>query len=292
MGNPPHRRAAPKTVRGRWRHEQARRGADGRLVRRSARSRWSAAPRSRRRCGDAGYDGAPIDVTRDAARLARPARRRARTSSSTRCTAAAARTARIQGAARHPGHPLHPFRRCWPRRSPWTSRRPSCVFDARRHSGGRSTSSSTARRWPAGDPMPRPYVIKPLNEGSSVGVRIVRDGDDLAPLGRRLDLRRRPVMVERFIPGRELTVAVMGDRPLAVTEITTDRGFYDYDAKYAPGGSRHVVPAQVRARRLRRGDGARRPRASGARLPRRLPRRSPLRRPSGSTCSRSTPSRA
>jgi D-alanine-D-alanine ligase len=53
------------------------------------------------------------------------------------------------------------------------------------------------------------------------------------------------VMVERFIAGREFTVAVMGDRPLAVTEITTDRGFYDYDAKYAPGGSRHVVPAQV-----------------------------------------------
>ena len=53
------------------------------------------------------------------------------------------------------------------------------------------------------------------------------------------------VMVERFVPGREFTVAVMGCRPLAVTEITTGRGFYDYDAKYAPGGSRHVVPAQV-----------------------------------------------
>ena len=96
----------------------------------------------------------------------------------------------------------------------------------------------------AGDPMPRPYVIKPLNEGSSVGVRIVRNGDNLRPLNGGWDFGAE-VMIERFIPGREFTVAVMGDRPLAVTEITTDRGFYDYDAKYAPGGSRHVIPAQV-----------------------------------------------
>jgi len=53
------------------------------------------------------------------------------------------------------------------------------------------------------------------------------------------------VMVERFIPGRELTVAVMGDRPLAVTEIDTSRTFYDYEAKYAPGGSQHTIPADV-----------------------------------------------
>ncbi|MBM3565365.1 MAG: D-alanine--D-alanine ligase [Alphaproteobacteria bacterium] len=98
----------------------------------------------------------------------------------------------------------------------------------------------------AADPLPRPYVIKPCNEGSSVGVVIVREGDnappaipkDVAPPGRWL-------MVERYIPGRELTVAVMGDRPLAVTEITTQRGFYDYDAKYAAGGSKHAIPAQI-----------------------------------------------
>jgi D-alanine-D-alanine ligase len=96
-----------------------------------------------------------------------------------------------------------------------------------------------------GEVMAPPFVIKPLNEGSSVGVKIVRATDDLAqwtgeawPYGSR-------VMVERFIAGPELTVAVMGDRALAVTEITTDRGFYDYDAKYAAGGSRHVVPAQI-----------------------------------------------
>jgi len=96
----------------------------------------------------------------------------------------------------------------------------------------------------AGDPLPRPYVIKPVNEGSSVGVQIVRNGADLAALASGWPAGAR-MMVEAFIPGREFTVAVMGDRPLAVTEITTDRGFYDYDAKYAPGGSRHVIPAQV-----------------------------------------------
>jgi D-alanine-D-alanine ligase len=96
----------------------------------------------------------------------------------------------------------------------------------------------------AGDPLPRPYVLKPLNEGSSVGVRIVRNGDNLSPLNAEWSFGET-VMVERFIPGREFTVAVMGERALAVTEITTERGFYDYDAKYAPGGSRHVIPAQV-----------------------------------------------
>ena len=97
----------------------------------------------------------------------------------------------------------------------------------------------------AADPMPRPYVIKPLNEGSSVGVHIVMEGDNEPmfaesgwPFGDR-------VMVEKFIPGREVTVAVMGDRPLAVTEIATSHGFYDYEAKYAAGGSSHTIPADL-----------------------------------------------
>lgn len=96
-----------------------------------------------------------------------------------------------------------------------------------------------------GDVMERPYVVKPLNEGSSVGVHIVLEGDDEPlfddtgwPYGDR-------VMVEKFIPGRELTVSVMGDKALAVTEIITAREFYDYDAKYADGGSRHVLPAEI-----------------------------------------------
>ncbi len=99
----------------------------------------------------------------------------------------------------------------------------------------------------AGDVMERPYVVKPLNEGSSVGVHIVLEGDSEPlfndtgwPFGDR-------VMVEKFIPGRELTVSVMGDRALAVTEIITAREFYDYDAKYVDGGSRHVLPADIDA---------------------------------------------
>ncbi len=100
----------------------------------------------------------------------------------------------------------------------------------------------------AGDIMPRPYVIKPINEGSSVGVLIVREGDNQSPFDAGESWRYgRHVMVEKFIPGRELTVAVMGDRALAVTEITSHRGFYDYEAKYADGGSRHIVPADVEA---------------------------------------------
>ena len=96
------------------------------------------------------------------------------------------------------------------------------------------------------DPLPRPYVVKPLNEGSSVGVEILRAGDN-----RRAEIARGwrfgpTAMVEEYIPGRELTVAVMGDRALAVTEIHADAGaFYDYESKYGDGGSRHQVPAPV-----------------------------------------------
>lgn len=96
-----------------------------------------------------------------------------------------------------------------------------------------------------GDVMARPYVLKPVNEGSSVGVKIVRAGDNHPPLD-DLGLDADDlIMAERFIPGREVTVAVMGDKPLAVTEITTGRDFYDYEAKYAAGGSQHVLPAQL-----------------------------------------------
>jgi len=98
----------------------------------------------------------------------------------------------------------------------------------------------------AADPMPLPYVIKPLSEGSSVGVEIIRLGGN-----RRATIAREwrfgpTAMVEEFIPGRELTVSVMGDRALAVTDIIADAGaFYDYESKYADGGSHHIVPAAV-----------------------------------------------
>ena len=99
----------------------------------------------------------------------------------------------------------------------------------------------------AGNVMAPPYVVKPFNEGSSVGIHIVREGANELPFAHESWPYADKVMVEKFIPGREFTVAVMGDRPLAVTEISTQRDFYDYDAKYAEGGSTHQVPADLPA---------------------------------------------
>ena len=98
-----------------------------------------------------------------------------------------------------------------------------------------------------GHPLVPPYVVKPVNEGSSFGVLFVREGsngparDVLGPDWHYGD----DLMAEEFIPGRELTVGVLGDRALAVTEITTLREFYDFNAKYTDGGSRHVIPADI-----------------------------------------------
>ncbi|MEO1494870.1 MAG: D-alanine--D-alanine ligase [Pseudomonadota bacterium] len=98
-------------------------------------------------------------------------------------------------------------------------------------------------------PMAPPYVVKPYNEGSSVGIYIVSENAN-GPA--KLEAEAPDVlMVEKFIPGRELTTAVMGDRALAVTDIIASSGWYDYHAKYAEGGSRHVVddsvPEEIRA---------------------------------------------
>ncbi len=97
----------------------------------------------------------------------------------------------------------------------------------------------------AGHVMEPPYVVKPANEGSSVGVRIVRRGDN----GPGIDAEDWPygdrVLVERYIPGREITVAVMGDRPLGVTELRPKSGFYDYEAKYTEGRTEHLCPAPL-----------------------------------------------
>ncbi|MBT4490395.1 MAG: D-alanine--D-alanine ligase [Rhodospirillaceae bacterium] len=94
------------------------------------------------------------------------------------------------------------------------------------------------------DPMERPYVVKPPSEGSTFGVRIVQPGDNNQPIGADWHFGDE-VLAERYIPGRELTVAVMDGRALGVTDIRTDDGFYDYDAKYSAGGSRHIVPAPI-----------------------------------------------
>ena len=101
----------------------------------------------------------------------------------------------------------------------------------------------------AGDVLPRPYVVKPNNEGSSVGIQIIQDGDN----GPDPDaINTDTLLVEEFIPGRELTVAVMGGpgedpSPLTVTELRPTKGFYDYEAKYTDGVTEHLVPAPIPA---------------------------------------------
>jgi D-alanine-D-alanine ligase len=98
-----------------------------------------------------------------------------------------------------------------------------------------------------GDPLPRPYVVKPFNEGSSVGVTIIREGDNARPFDGIDWPFGEIVLTERFIPGRELTVGVMGDKPMAVTELRPKSGFYDYANKYTGGRTEHLIPAPLPA---------------------------------------------
>ena len=99
----------------------------------------------------------------------------------------------------------------------------------------------------AGHVMPPPYVVKPLREGSSLGVSLILREDTPPPQNLAAEDWRfgERVMVERFVPGRELTCAAMGDKALDVIDIVTERGFYDYDNKYTPGGSEHILPADI-----------------------------------------------
>ncbi len=101
------------------------------------------------------------------------------------------------------------------------------------------------------DPLPRPYVLKPVNEGSSVGVAIVtKEGNYGDPIGRDVAgpwQEFEELLAEPFIRGRELTVAVLGDKALAVTELQPKSGFYDFDAKYTDGMTDHICPANVPA---------------------------------------------
>ncbi len=114
--------------------------------------------------------------------------------------------------------------------------------------GGHVVASEDLHR---ADPLPRPYVVKPVNEGSSVGVAIVTaEGNYGNPIGRDVagpwqDFAE--LLAEPFIRGRELTVAVLGDKSLCVTELKVRSGFYDYDAKYTDGMTEHVCPADVPA---------------------------------------------
>jgi D-alanine-D-alanine ligase len=95
--------------------------------------------------------------------------------------------------------------------------------------------------------MPPPYVVKPNAQGSSVGVFLVFEGANRPPqeLAQPTWTFGEAVLIEPYIPGQELAVAVMGDKALAVTEIVPRTGFYDYEAKYGEGGSAHVVPAAL-----------------------------------------------
>ena len=98
-----------------------------------------------------------------------------------------------------------------------------------------------------GHPLPRPYVIKPIAEGSSVGVFIVTEQHEHPPQELTRDdwAFGEQVLIERYIAGKELTCAVIGDRALDVIEIQAATRFYDFEAKYAPGGSKHILPAPI-----------------------------------------------
>lgn len=90
-----------------------------------------------------------------------------------------------------------------------------------------------------------PFVIKPINEGSSVGVRIVKTDEDLQTITEDSWIYGEKVLIERYIPGRELTVSVIGQRALCVTELRPHEGFYDYTAKYTAGKTDHLIPAPI-----------------------------------------------
>ena len=97
----------------------------------------------------------------------------------------------------------------------------------------------------AGERMDFPFVIKPLNEGSSFGVHIIRTEDDVLALSDHIWSFGKQIMLETFVDGRELTVSVLGDKALAVTEIQSLKGFYDYEAKYTAGHAKHLIPAPI-----------------------------------------------
>ncbi|WP_267389504.1 D-alanine--D-alanine ligase [Sphingomonas sp. GC_Shp_3] len=112
--------------------------------------------------------------------------------------------------------------------------------------GGRIVKSETLYE---GDPLPRPYVLKPVNEGSSVGVAIVTaEGNYGSPIGRDVAgpwSEFDELLAEPYIRGRELTTAVLGGQALGVTELKPRNGWYDFDAKYTDGLTEHVCPAQI-----------------------------------------------
>ena len=151
------------------------------------------------------------------------------------------------GRARDPRHPLHAFRR-----ARLGARHEQGQGEERRRGGrhsGRRAPDRRALRGGEEHVLPPPYVVKPIAEGSSFGVIIVPADQAHPPQSLARDdwTFGDEVMVERYIAGRELTCAVQGDEALGVTEIVPlGHGFYDYDAKYAEGGSKHLCPAPLK----------------------------------------------
>ena len=236
-----------------------------------------------RRSRDLGYDVAAIDVTRDLAGAARGADA-APDAVLQRAARPRRRGRHDPGRARDAAHSLYPFGRRSPRRSRWTSRRRSASSPPPACRCAESVVDEPAPSSPAAIRCRAPFVVKPINEGSSVGVRIVRCGDNAwADEARDWRYRRARSWSSAIVPGREITVAVMGDRALGRARDPAGAGsFYDYAAKYAPGGSRASdAGADPSPRPMRAALDIALARASRARLPRRQPRRSALRRHRG-----------
>lgn len=104
---------------------------------------------------------------------------------------------------------------------------------------------ATVSELQVGDPLPRPYVAKPANEGSSVGVHIIKEGDDITKMLGTQHPQPSTFLVEEYISGREITVAVLNGKALGVTEIRPKSGFYDYENKYTDGKTEHLCPAPL-----------------------------------------------
>ena len=250
------------------------------VCRMSAKSRSAPAPHARRRCAMPVIEVTEIDVGYDIAERLRETEARRRLQ---RAARALRRGRHDPGRARIPAHPLHAFGRA--RLGAGDGQAPGQDHvQGGRHSGHRPRHRAVAPRSARAHVMAPPYVVKPIADGSSRR-RLHRQGRPVASAAGNpaaTDWKGgEELMVERYIPGRELTCAVMGDVALGVTEIVTDLAFYNYEAKYAAGGSRHIVPARRETENLRQSaeDGAQG--ACCAWVPRRLADRLPLQRRAG-----------
>ena len=194
---------------------------------------------------EAGYRVTRVDVGRDIAEVLAKLEARRRLQRAARPV----RRGRLRpGRARDPRHSLHAFRRARlgarHEQGQGEERR-----RGRRHSGRRAPHRRSRFEAAREHVLPPPYVVKPIAEGSSFGVLIVPADQAHPPQSLARDdwPFGDEVMVERYVAGRELTCAVLGDEALGVIEIVPlGHGFYDYDAKYAEGGSKHICPAPLK----------------------------------------------